>query len=240
MKALTIKLKGPMQAYGNQANFKYRTIYRHPSKSAVLGMIAAALGYGHGDSRIVKLNQLSFAVRTDQIDKELTDFQIVQVPKSSNKLTYRDYWQDAIFIAAIGGRNDQIEAIDEALHHPKFQLFLGRKSTPPAGPLETKIYTGKSPVEVLKEMPWQASHWFMVNKRFEPEWRAEIHADAPLLPGERNSLVKDAVKSFSLREHTHTYRSESVTSVWLNNPAHKSKPAVGGTITNQDVMSILK
>lgn len=236
MKTLTIRLAGPLQSYGNQANFKYRTTYRHPSKSAVLGMVAAALGYRHSDSRIPKLNKLAFAVRTDQINKVLTDFHNIHVDnKNSPKLTFRDYLMDAVFVVAIGGPDQQIEHIEYALHHPKFPLFLGRKSTPPAGVLKTKIYIEKDPVEVLKRVPWQASHWFMRKQRFVSEWRAPIHADASLLPDQPNSLVKDTIGSFSLKQRYHTYRSEAVTTVQLPNPFKHFDDA-----TSQDVMAFLK
>ena len=41
MKTLTIKLTGPLQSYGNEATFSRRTSYHYPSKSAVIGLIAA-------------------------------------------------------------------------------------------------------------------------------------------------------------------------------------------------------
>lgn len=42
MKTLTIKLTAPLQAYGNEASFERRTSWPGPSKSAIIGMIAAA------------------------------------------------------------------------------------------------------------------------------------------------------------------------------------------------------
>ncbi len=45
MKTLTIRLIAPLQSYGNQATFERRTSDDHPSKSAIIGMIAAAMGY---------------------------------------------------------------------------------------------------------------------------------------------------------------------------------------------------
>ncbi|WP_143441692.1 CRISPR-associated protein Cas5, partial [Lactobacillus helveticus] len=45
MKTATIRLTAPLQSYGNQASFNQRTSDNYPSKSAVIGIIAAALGY---------------------------------------------------------------------------------------------------------------------------------------------------------------------------------------------------
>ena len=52
MKTLTIRLAGPLQTYGNEATFSRRTSYHYPSKSVVIGLIAAALGYRRNDARI--------------------------------------------------------------------------------------------------------------------------------------------------------------------------------------------
>lgn len=51
MKTLTIKLKAPLQAYGNEATFERRTTNPYPTKSAVIGMISASLGYDRNDKK---------------------------------------------------------------------------------------------------------------------------------------------------------------------------------------------
>lgn len=239
MKTLTIRLAGPLQSYGNQANFKYRTTYRHPSKSAVLGMIAAALGYKYDDPRTTQLNELSFAVRTDQIDKMLTDFQTIDVGEKHPKIAYCDYWEDAVFVVAVAGPDKEIEQIKYALYHPAFQLYFGRKCAAPAGVLQTGVYDEKNPVEVLKSLPWQASKSFMRSHRLKPKWPAEICADASLLPKLPSSLVKDAIGSFSLRERYHVYRAEAVTNVHLKNPNYKPSQDYGSG-TDQDVWGTMK
>jgi CRISPR system Cascade subunit CasD len=138
MKSLTIRLTAPLQSYGNEATFNRRTTDDYPSKSAIIGMIAAALGYRRDDSRINSLNKLLMAVRIDQPGKVLTDFHMVEYAQNSKKtkrkLTYRDYLQDAVFIVAIGSKDeDLIDRIEYALKHPYFQLSLGRRSNAPAG-----------------------------------------------------------------------------------------------------------
>ena len=102
MKTLTIKLTAPLQSYGNEASFERRTSWQAPSKSAVIGMIAAALGMRRNDKRICELNNLAFAVRIDQRGKIMTDFHTVEWKKEKRKLTYRDYYQDAVYVAAVG------------------------------------------------------------------------------------------------------------------------------------------
>lgn len=81
MKTLTINFNSPLQSYGNEASFSRRTSSDYPSKSAVIGMLAAAMGYRRDDNRITALNDLKFAVRVDQPGRTLTDYQTVEWKK---------------------------------------------------------------------------------------------------------------------------------------------------------------
>ncbi|WP_283583638.1 type I-E CRISPR-associated protein Cas5/CasD [Limosilactobacillus difficilis] len=229
MKTLIIRLAAPLQSYGNEAAFNRRTSYHFPSKSAMVGMIAAALGYRRDDKRIPGLNDLQMAVRIDQPGQTLTDFQIVEYNRKSAKrsLSYRDYLQDAIFVLGVGGEDEEITEVYRALRYPKFQLCFGRRANVPAGPLKMKIFNDQDPVTVLKTCEWQASKWYQRQYK-RPIYSAEIIADAKLIPGKRSELVKDKVGSFSQRRRLHIYRSVSVIRVELKNQAYQG--------TDHDVM----
>lgn len=218
MTVLTIRLASPMQSYGVQASFDRRPSDFQPTKSAVLGMIAAALGYRRNDARIQELNRLYFAVRVDQVGSILTDFQIVEYDpdKHKRKLTYRDYLQDFIYVVALSSDDDQlIEQIKAALAHPKFQLYLGRRSNPPAGPLKMQSFEGSSVIEILtKRLPWQASSWFQ--NRVNGKYTADLFADAALLPDVPSVMTKDLVGSFNQKSRYHHYREVAHTQVQLS------------------------
>lgn len=67
LKTLLLKLKGPMQTWGTSSRFETRMTDYYPSKSAVIGIIAASFGYKRDeDEKIQRLNDLDFAVRIDQ------------------------------------------------------------------------------------------------------------------------------------------------------------------------------
>lgn len=220
MKTLTIKLTAPLQAYGNEANFEHRTSWPVPSKSAVIGMIGAALGMRRDNPEITKLNDLAFAVRTDQRGKVLTDFHTVEWKADTRKLTYRDYYQDAIYVVAIGGDNEEIDQIADALKHPRFQLYLGRRSCPPAGPLQTEIFEGANPVEVLKKLPWQASRWYQKQTK-NSKYKTQIVADANLIDNPNVTWTeKDRVESFNPRYRHFGFRVLAKTRVELENPSY--------------------
>lgn len=223
MKTLTIKLKAPMMSFGNESKWLYRTTYLMPSKSMVIGLIGAALGYRRGDQRINDLNQLNFAVRADQPGDLMTDYQIVQYRdflasgKLKNKLeppkqSYRDYLQNALFMAAVSGNDGFIDQIDHALHHPKFSLYLGRRSCPIAGVIETQSYQQTNPIDVLKNLKWQANQYYQntVGRDFN---HLTIQADQHLVKTGQHHLVKDQVKVNHGRSREFRYRQVVETQV---------------------------
>lgn len=222
MTVLTIRLASPMQSYGVQASFDRRPSDFHPTKSAVLGMVAAALGYRREDERIEQLNHLSFAVRVDQVGSILTDFQTVEYDpdKHQKKLTYRDYLQDFVYVVALSSDDDQlIEQIKAALAHPKFQLYLGRRSNPPAGPLKMRSFEDSSVIEILtKRLPWQASSWFQ--NRVRGKYTADLFADAALLPDAHSVMTKDLVGSFNQKSRYYHYREVAHMRVQLSGDDH--------------------
>ncbi|MFC6180753.1 type I-E CRISPR-associated protein Cas5/CasD [Lactiplantibacillus daowaiensis] len=215
MKTLTIRFAAPLQSYGNEASFNYRTTNPYPTKSAVIGMVAAALGYQRTDQRILQLNELSFAVRIDQVGSILTDYQVVEWKANSRKVTYRDYIQDAVFMVALGSEDvTLIETIEQALHQPRFPLFFGRRSNPPAGVLKTQQFSDMQPVAVLKIVDWRASSWYQRKAECQKKTPIlDIIADANLIPDGDSTIVKDNVGSFDQRNRYHKFRAIARTTV---------------------------
>lgn len=224
MKTLKIKLAGPLQSYGIQASFNERTTQSYPTKSAILGMIGAALGYRRDDLRNEELNKLDFAVRVDQPGVLTTDFQNVEYAPSKRKVTHRQYIQDAIFLVAIASKdNELIEKIEYALHHPVFQLFLGRRANTIAGYLDTHI-KDSDPISVLQKAPWQASKWYQIKRRHEKIINLPIYADSKLLEDKTVYLVKDRVETFNQSRRSHRYRPISQTKTEVENSNYEDGP----------------
>ncbi|WEV43554.1 type I-E CRISPR-associated protein Cas5/CasD [Lactobacillus sp. ESL0684] len=236
MKTLTIRLTAPLQSYGNEATFERRTTGDYPSKSAVIGMIAAAFGLSREDPQVIQLNNLAFAVRIDQRGSILSDFQTVEWKKGKpRKLSYRNYLQDAVFIVAIGSDEETIDKIEFALKHPRYQLFLGRRANVPAGILKMQNFANEDPVSVLQKLDWQASEWYMKKNRREAQIRVELIADASLLPevaDNRCEMVKDQVISFSQENRQHGFRKVAIKQLKLLNPLFQAD-------TEHDPISIL-
>ncbi|MEE1742275.1 type I-E CRISPR-associated protein Cas5/CasD [Streptomyces sp. BE147] len=74
METVLLRLTGPMQSYGTAAHWEERGTRRRPTKSAVIGLVANALGLAH-DEPLHHLARMTFAVRADRPGREIRDQQ---------------------------------------------------------------------------------------------------------------------------------------------------------------------
>lgn len=212
MKTVLLKFAGPLQSWGTDSHFETRYTDFHPSKSAVIGMLAASLGYRRNeDEKIRKLNDLDFGVRVDQRGSLLRDYQIATVYKNGKKdrnyVTNRYYLEDAIFVVAIGGEDQYMDEVIEALKKPYFQPFLGKRSNPlnPDFIIET---TFKNVKESLENLDWQASNWYKRELRNCNYVDLDAYLDGDLIEGSTFRFRKDRVRSFSQKYRQFEFRGE--------------------------------
>ena len=134
MSTLLLRLAAPLQAWGTDSKFEVRRTNREPSKSGVIGLLAAALGLRR-DADLSELSALRFGVRVDRNGEVIRDFHMAKADKTSY-LTYRYYLSDAVFLVGLESEDRNfLEKIERALRNPCFPLFLGRRSCPPTLPL---------------------------------------------------------------------------------------------------------
>ena len=134
MSTLLLRLAAPLQAWGTDSKFEVRRTNREPSKSGVIGLLAAALGLRR-DADLSRLSALRFGVRVDRNGEVIKDFHMAKAEKTSY-LTYRYYLSDAIFLVGLESEDRSfLEQIERALRNPCFPLFLGRRSCPTTLPL---------------------------------------------------------------------------------------------------------
>ncbi|MCP3670538.1 MAG: type I-E CRISPR-associated protein Cas5/CasD [Gammaproteobacteria bacterium] len=159
---LLFHLYGPMAAWGDTAVGEFRPSHNHPTRTAVLGLVAAALGIRrHEEERLQALEQSCLvAVRLDATGEVLRDYHTTQVPPEQRKvrhytrrdelnasklhtiLSQRDYLTDAAATIALSATDDppiRLQQMAEALQRPALPLYLGRKSCPLALPLEPRL-----------------------------------------------------------------------------------------------------
>ena len=171
---LIFQLYGPLASWGDIATGEYRPSCGHPSKSAVAGIVAAALGIERSakeEELHIQLNQsLKFAVYVHRDGGTLRDYHTSQVPSSSKRryptrkdelhlsssintiLSQRDYCTDSFYKIALWMKDEKYFSLDQikkALERPQLFLYLGRKSCPLALPMHPIIVQKKSLKEAL-------------------------------------------------------------------------------------------
>jgi CRISPR system Cascade subunit CasD len=144
---LRLWLAGPLQSWGTSSRFEIRTTDLWPSKSGVVGLLAAALGRGRSEP-IDDLAALRFGVREVHAGVVLRDFHtagagfgargvaVASGAKPRGIVSQRYYLQDAVFVVGLEGPDRAfLDQLREAVRSPRWPLALGRRSCPPADPL---------------------------------------------------------------------------------------------------------
>ena len=195
---LVFLLSAPMASFGSYAGHERRGSGLVPLRSAVLGLLGAALGI---DRKNVEgqtaLRAYSVAVQSFQRSVPLRDYHTVQtVPTAKAKrpatrrralesgagdvntvITIRDYRCDVLIgVSVLGDGPWGLKELADRLRRPEFPLYLGRKSCPLANPLNPVVTVAADPAEALAciEVPeYLYSHEFSEQDRL----RFQVHSD---------------------------------------------------------------
>jgi CRISPR system Cascade subunit CasD len=161
---LVLLLDGPMQSWGFASRFTRRTTALQPTKSGVVGLLAAALGIDkHGPDEAVQVARLAeLECTTITLPKyrggrelpmlRLSDYQTIgggydkgtdwmKKPRAASGATLetvlseRHYLLDARFGVLLTGEAAYLAEIATKLKNPTWGVWLGRKCCIPAAPL---------------------------------------------------------------------------------------------------------
>lgn len=172
MPTLLLRLAGPMQSWGTTSRFDQRDTGKEPSKSGVIGLLAAALGIDRESwDDLEPLTRLTMAVRHDRPGVLKRDYQTAQNIISADRskvhetaVTTRDYLADAVFLVGLEGTDRSLlERAHVALQHPVWPLALGRKSYVPSESVWLERGINEAP---LLEV-FAARFWLGTLRRFE-------------------------------------------------------------------------
>lgn len=209
LRALAVRLIGPLQAYGGTSVAVDRPTEEAPTKSAMMGLLGAALGIDRGDtSALVELDR-SFAlvVRVDSAGTALTDYHtVLEIPsldgasiRKHATITRRTYLADAAFTVLFVQQSEALlERWHDALRYPRYAPVLGRRACPPAVPLvdrERKIVAGATWRALLNGVS-VAESVMVWGARTAKRERAEydVHMDEELCDGEDRALARRYVR----------------------------------------------
>lgn len=220
MSVLLLRLAGPLQAWGDSSRFTRRHTRSEPTKSGVLGLLAAAQGRRRADP-IEDLVKLRFGVRVDQPGHLQRDFQTAHRWRDgkSMPLSYRYYLADAVFVAAVEGDRSLVDGLHEAVRSPAFPLYLGRRSCPPAGPVTLGVRDG-SVEQALREADWQAAEFHRKSlSRGVIPLEAFVDSDDEPAPERAVEVVRDVPLSWSPERREYGWREvTSIKPVLVDNP----------------------
>jgi len=147
---LLLRLAGPMQSWGTHSRFSYeRDTEREPSKSGVIGLLAAAQGRPR-EAPVDDLAALTMGVRIDRPGLLKVDYHTVGGTnrkgdtygvaevggdKRRTAVTHRYYLADASFLVGLQGDEALLRTLDAALAGPVWPLSLGRRAFVPGEPI---------------------------------------------------------------------------------------------------------
>lgn len=207
MSTLLLTLEGPMQSWGTRSRFGVRDTGRAPSKSGVVGLLAAALGRGR-DAPLDDLTAFRMGVRLDRPGTREVDFQTaLDVAKASGappdtSMSWRHYLADATFTVGLEGDRQLLDSFVAALRAPVWALYLGRRGYVPSAP----ILPADEPILELGLVD-------ALRRRWPANTPERLEALVECLPDEEGDTVDDTPLSFSTRDRR--YAPRRVRSLWL-------------------------
>ena len=211
MSTLLLRFAAPMQAWGADSRFDIRKTNREPTKSGVVGLLAAALGLQR-DAPLNELTALRMGVRVAREGVLLRDFHMVHGEKSSY-VTTRYYLCDAVFLVGVFSEDEVLmRRLEEAIRNPAFPLFLGRRSCPPEG----RVYLGLREMtleDALTSEPSLAAHG-----AFQQTERLRMVLEEP----RGTARLRDMPISFSPFDRQYGYRAAR--EIWLDQPTNEHDP----------------
>ncbi|MGW1901683.1 type I-E CRISPR-associated protein Cas5/CasD [Streptomyces hirsutus] len=176
MNGILLRLAAPLMSFGEHAPFRYRDTVAFPTRSALIGMFAAADGRSREEALApdpatgaVPYSDVTFTVRIDRPGHRHTDYHTAgggrphkqglrtssgtyRSQKASTHISRRVYLADAVFTVAVCGPDPLLDKITGRLEQPVFAPYLGRRACIPDEPL---VLRGPHP-EPVRELLTQA------------------------------------------------------------------------------------
>lgn len=159
MRHLALYLRAPLQSWGASSKFGDRGTIDAPTRSGLLGMIAAACGIDKNDEAndhewLARAEKLSLTILAFRRGDRMTDYHTVgarydkddpwqrrMIPVTADgkprgtDLTHRDYLMDSVFGAVISGEDRFVAEMAAGLANPVWGVWFGRKSCIPTEPI---------------------------------------------------------------------------------------------------------
>ncbi|MFF4161373.1 type I-E CRISPR-associated protein Cas5/CasD [Streptomyces sp. NPDC001678] len=168
---LLLRLAAPLQSWGAVSRFSRRDTHSRPTKSAVIGLCAAALGRDR-TAPIDDLAELHFGVRADHPGTPVRDYHTVGAGKYP--LRPRDIITDHRRAAAVSASLDA--ATENSFGHHELAKWYGAPKKIAADPVSGTLVSGElSRTALITERWYLADAAFVVGLQHENQgWLEEI------------------------------------------------------------------
>ena len=164
MKHLALYLRAPLQSWGASSKFGDRGTLDAPTRSGLLGLLAAACGVDKNDEArdrewLARAAKISVAVLAFRRGDRMPDYHTVgahydkddswqkrMIPTTPDgkprgtDLTHRDYLADSVFGAVLSGDDALVDEMAAGLADPVWGIWLGRKSCIPTEPIFAGVF----------------------------------------------------------------------------------------------------
>lgn len=166
MKHLALYLRAPLQSWGASSKFGDRGTLDAPTRSGLLGLLAAACGVDKNDEVrdrewLARAAKLSVAVLAFRRGDRMPDYHTVGArydrddpwqkrmiptkaedgsPKKDATVTHRDYLADSVFGAVLSGDDTLVDEMATGLADPVWGVWLGRKNCIPTEPILAGVF----------------------------------------------------------------------------------------------------
>lgn len=172
MPTLLLRMIGPMQSWGTTSRFDQRDTGKEPSKSGVIGLLAAAMGIDRGNwVDLEPLARLVMGVRHDRSGIPKREYQTAGCARTDTiikaggtrskdgKVSDRHYLADAAFLVGLEGEDRSLlDRVHAFLRNPVWPLALGRKSYVPSEDLWIGDGVQEDALrDALASYPWVSS-----------------------------------------------------------------------------------
>ena len=224
MKHLALYLRAPLQSWGASSKFGDRGTLDAPTRSGLLGLLAAACGVDKNDEArdrdwLARAAALSLTVLAFRRGDRLTDYHTVgggfdesdpwqrrMIPVTSGgkprgtDITHRDYLADSVFGAILAGDDALVSEMAAALVDPVWGVWLGRKSCIPTEPVLAGVFDSEEAARGALAERLRGSLERGGGKVAGKEGNGMEFSVVETAPGKADETVLDVPVSFAKRE----------------------------------------
>ena len=232
MKFLALYLRAPLQSWGASSKFGDRGTHDAPTRSGLLGLLAAACGVDKNDAVrdrewLVRAAKLSMTVLAFRRGDRMTDYHTVgarydkdnpwqrrMMPTTTDgkprgtDITHRDYLTDSIFGVVFSGDEALLEEMGSGIANPVYGVWLGRKSCIPTEPILAGVFDSESAAREALAKRFRGS----LERRGKVAGKTSTDVEFSVVEvsaGEEDETLLDVPVSFGKREfHARRIRRE--------------------------------